>query len=148
MTERPRLPLRITLLMALVLIVTVLSAVRLLTAIAWQKTLETYYPAGLVLYTALSGAFWTVVGLGVLWAFRRRARYLRVILLGAAAAYAAWGWADRVFIQSSLRSNWPFDLLVTIVLLSFAAWVTLDRRNQSYFRRETYERKPKDPTSA
>jgi hypothetical protein len=136
------------LLLALVLIVTVLSAVRMLTAIAWQKTLDAYYPAGLVLYTALSGAFWTLAGLAVLWAFHRRVRGLRFVLLGSAAAYAAWAWLDRVFIQSNLRNNWPFDLLVTVVLLAFAAVVVLDRRNQSYFRRESYGRKPGSPTSA
>ncbi len=148
MTDRPRLPFRITLLMAVVLIVTVLSAVRLLTAIAWQKTLETYVPSALVLYTAITGAFWTLAGLGLFWAFLRRVRYLRAILLVLVAAYAAWGWLDRIFIQSNLRNNWPFDLLVTIVLLAFAAWVILDPRNQSYFRRERYERQPENPTSA
>lgn len=148
MTDRPRLPFRITLLLGLVLIVTVLSAVRLLTAIAWQKTLDSYVPVGLVLYTALSGAFWTLAGLGVLWAFVRRVRHLRAVLLGSAVAYAAWAWADRIFVQTSLRNNWPFDLLVTIVLLAFAAVVILDRRSQSHFRRESYERKPENPTSA
>ena len=148
MTARPKLRFRITLLMALVLIVTVLSAVRLLTAIAWQKTLVTYVPAGLVVYTALTGAFWTLVGLGIIWAFRRRVRYLRAILLGSVTGYAAWSWLDRLFIQSSLRNNWPFDLLMTILLVAFAAAVVLDRRNQSYFRRESYERKPEDRASA
>ena len=33
-------------------------------------------------------------------------------------------------------------------LLAFAAAVILDRRNQSHFRRESYERKPENPTSA
>ncbi len=148
MTHRPKLPFRITLLLALVLIVTVLSAVRLSTAIAWRNTLESYFPAGFALYSALSGAFWTLVGLGVLWAFHRRVRYLRLILLGSAAAYAAWAWLDRIFIQSSLRNNWPFDLLVTILLLAFAAAVVLDPRNQSYVRRESYGRKPESPKSA
>jgi hypothetical protein len=134
--------------MALVLIVTVLSAVRLLTALTWQGALKTYYPPGLVLYAGLSGAFWALVGIGLVWAFRHRVRYLRALLLGSAIAYAAWGWADRLFIQSSLRNNWPFDLLVTIVLLAFAAWVVLDRRNQPYFGRESYERKPEDPRTA
>ncbi len=148
MKDRRRLPFRITLLMALVLIVTVLSAVRLLTAFAWQKTLEMYAPAGLVLYTGIAGAFWTLVGLGLFWAFRRRVRYLRLILLVSVGAYAAWAWIDRIFVQSSLRNNWPFDLLLTLVLVAFAAWVILDRRNQPYFRRETYERQPENPKTA
>ncbi len=148
MRDRPKLPFRITLLMALVLIVTVLSAVRLLTAIVWQKTLETYMPVALVLYTGLTGAFWALVGVGLILAFRRRVRYLRLILLVSVSAYAAWAWIDRIFVQSSLRNNWPFDLLLTFVLLAFAAWVILDRRNQPYFRRETYERQPENPKSA
>ncbi len=148
MKDRPKLPFRITLLMALVLIVTVLSAVRLLTAFAWQRTLQTYVPAALVLYTGLSGAFWTLAGLASIWAFRRRVRYLRLVLLVSVGAYAAWAWIDRIFVQSSLRNDWPFDLLLTLVLLAFAAWVILDRRNQPYFRRESYDRQPESPKPA
>ena len=148
MTHRRRLPFRITLLLALVLIVTVLSAVRLLTALAWRQTLESYVPAGLVVYTAISGAVWTLSGLGALWVFHRRLRYARLILLGACTAYAAWAWADRLLVQSSPRSDWAFDLLLTILLLAFAAAVLLDPRNQSYFRKGSHERKPESATTA
>ena len=147
MTERRRLPFRITLLLALVLIVTVLSLIRLVTAVSWHNALESYIPGALVVYAAATGALWTAVGLGVLWAFRRRARYIRAVLLGPAAAYALWAWADRLLLQSAVRSDWPFDLLLTIILLAFAAAVVLDPRNQSYFRRESHDRKPESTES-
>lgn len=145
MTARRRLPFRITLLLALVLIVTVLNAVRLFTAITWRNALEPYMPAGLVVYTAVTGAVWSLAGVGAFWAFHRRVRYLRTILLAAMVAYAAWAWLDRLLVQSSPRSDWPFDLLLTIILLAFAAAVLLDPRNQSYFRRESHGRKPENP---
>lgn len=148
MSRRAGLPLRITLLLGLVLIVTVLSALRFVTAIGWRATLDPYVPDALVLYSALSGAFWALAGLFVLWAFHRRVRRLRWLMVGAAAAYAAWSWADRLLVQSSLRANWPFDLFVTLVLLAFVAAVVLDPRNQSYFRKGTYDRKPEEPRTA
>ena len=68
------------------------------------------------------------------------------ILVGA-GAYAAWGWADRLFVQVSQRPNWQFALAGTAVLLAYVAVVVLDPRNQSYFRKESYERTPKRPTT-
>lgn len=148
MAPRRRLPLRITLLLAVVLIVTVLSAVRLSTALAWRNTLDAYMPGPLLAYAAGSGAVWTIAGIGILWAFRRRVRRLRWILLGASGAYAAWAWADRLLLQSSPRSDWPFDLLLTILLLAFAAFVLLDPHNQPFLRRESHERKRENAESA
>jgi hypothetical protein len=81
-----------------------------------------------------------LAGIGLVWAFHRRVRHLRTILLAAIGAYAAWAWLDRLLVQSSLRSDWPFDLLLTLILLTFAGAVLLEPRNQSYFRRESHGR--------
>lgn len=147
MTPRRTLPFRITLLLALVLIVTVLNGVRLLTAILWRGALSSYEPAGRLLYAGVSGAVWMAAGVFVWWCFARRVRYTRYIIVGAALAYAAWAWVDRFFVQSGPHLSWPFKLIVTLVLLAFVAAVALDPRNQLYFRKETYERKPEHPTT-
>jgi membrane associated rhomboid family serine protease len=136
------------LLLGLVLIITILSAVRLYTALAWRSVLGSYLPTELVLYVALSGAIWTVVGSFVLWSLWRRARYTRPVLLVAAALYAAWGWADRLLVQPGEHTNWPFALIGTIILLAFVAVVALDPRNQLYFRKERHDRKSENPASA
>src|SRR5512133_452396 len=135
MTPRGRLPFRITLLLALVLIMTALSAVRMVTALAWRSTLDLYTAPALVVYAAVSGAIWTLAGLFLLWSIRRRGQHTRAIFLGLAGAYAAWAWIDRLFIQTELRASWPFDLLLTLILLAFVATTVLDPRNRLYFQK-------------
>ena len=135
-------------LLGLVLIITILSTVRLFTALAWRSVLGTYLPTELVFYVAFSGAIWTIVGSFVLFSFWRRARYTKPILLAAAGLYAAWGWADRLLVQRGEHTNWAFALIGTVILLAFVAVVLLDPRNQPYFRKERYDRKPENPASA
>ncbi len=139
MSRRPIIPFRITLLLILVLIPTVLNAVRFFTAIAWT-VLRKYEPGLLVDYVAITGAIWTLAGGFVLWSFFRQARRSGFVILGAAGAYALWVWADRLLVQPGTQADWPFDLIVTIVLLAYVAVVVLDPHNRPYFRRETHER--------
>ena len=58
----------------------------------------------------------------------------------ASGLYAIWVWVDRLFLQTQLRANWPFDLALTIALFIFTTIILLDPRNKTYFERETYER--------
>lgn len=140
MPARRRLPFRITLLLALVLTITVFSAVRLYTGIAWSRTLETYMPTLLVAYVAITGAIWMLLGCFVLWSFWRRIRYSRWIFLAAAFVYALWAWADRLLIQPGSHANWQFALIGTLVLLAYTAVVVLDPHLRVYFRKENHER--------
>ncbi len=138
--RRLRLPFRITLLLILVLITTVLSAIRFVTAIAWGSALDNYVPAWLDAYVAITGAIWTLVGGFVLWSVWRGARYSRLATLIAAAAYAVWVWIDRLLIQPGLHPNWRFDLLVTGLLLIYTAAVALNPHNRIFLDRESHER--------
>ena len=147
MVSRPRRPLRITLLLGLVLITTALNIVRLLTAIAWRSALETYLSAEVVFYIGGTGLLWAVVGVFVLWSYSCRRPHTRLIILLAAGLYAGWAWADRLVFQGTARTNWPFALATTIVLLAFTAAVVLDSHHENYFRKETNERKPENPAA-
>ena len=142
MSRPPRLPLRITLLLCLVLIITALNSLRLVTALVWRPALEVYLPPAAIPYIALSGAVWMLVGLYVLGSFWRRARHSRTVFLCAAGGYWAWTWVDRIFVRTQLPSNWPFSLILTLALLAFTITVVLDPHHQVYFRKETYEPKP------
>ncbi len=145
---RRRLPFPLTLLFLLILLITGLQAVRLITSIAWRNTLELYAPNPGPFYIGASGAFWLLTGLFLLWSIWSGARWNRAAILLASGLYAAWVWADRLFVQAQMRANWPFDLAVTILLLAYTAAVVLDPRNRIYFEREAYERKSKNPPSA
>ncbi len=133
MNSAARLPLRITLLLWLVLIITAWNVVRTVTGIAWRDTLELYasYPGPF--YIATTGAIWSAVGLFVLWSSLRRASWTRMVLLSTAGLYAAWTWIDRLFLQRQLRANWPFSLAETLLFLGYVAFVVLDPRHKIYF---------------
>jgi hypothetical protein len=135
------------LLLAVVLSITAINAIRLFTAISWRTALGPYVPIRLVVYVGVTGAVWCLTGLYVLWSFWHGDRRTRKIFVVAAGAYAAWVWADRWFVQTGPRANWPFALLATIALVGYTAGVALDPRNESYFRKETYERKREKPTA-
>jgi hypothetical protein len=136
MSKTSRFPFRITLLVWLVLITTAWNVVRLATAWSWRNNLATYSPHPGVFYIAITGLIWALAGLLVLWSFWRGIRWTRPLFLITAGAYCAWVWADRLIAQNHLQANWPFDLLITAVLLGFTAYVVLDKRNEIYFRKE------------
>ena len=135
-----KLPIRILLLLGLVFGTTCWQAIRFITSIAWRVTLETYEPYPGPIYIGITGTFWALTGLFLLWSIWRGRRWTRMAFVLASSLYAAWVWADRLFVQNQMRANWPFDLVLTIVLLVFTIIVVLDPRNKIYFERETYER--------
>ena len=116
------------------------QAVRFATSLAWHVTLETYEPYPGPIYIGISGAFWTLTGLFLLWSMGRGKRWTRKAFLIAAGLFTAWVWADRLLLQPQLRANWPFDLVITILCVLFVTFLVLDPRNRIYFERENYER--------
>ena len=133
MNQHPKLPLRITLLLWLVLILTAWNIVRFATSLGWRDTLVTYAVRPGPFYIGLTGAIWTILGCVLLLGFTRGANWSRVSILVSGIAYFIWFWIDRLFVQPLLRANWPFDLLITVVILGFTIAVALDPDNQNYF---------------
>ena len=140
MQPHSKLPLRITLLLILVLIITAWNIFRLATSIIWRVTLETYDPWPGPFYIGFTGAIWTLTGLALLWSFLSGLRWTRPAILIPCFAYGIWFWVDRLFTQPQVRANWPFDLLATFILLGFTTAVVLDPYNHIYFKRETHDR--------
>jgi hypothetical protein len=132
---RRSVPFRVTALVWVVLSLTAWNAVRLWTAIAWSARLAEFAPRPGPLYIAVTGAVWTAAGLAVLWAVWKRKTWAPKLLVGAAAAYTAWYWADRLLLQQG-RANWGFVLAVNLLLL-FHVFLSIHSR---YFQREAYER--------
>ena len=135
MYKQSKLPVRITLLLWLVLIITAWNFIRLLTSITWHGILDAYAPRPGPIYIGVTGAIWTLAGLSILWGFIRSARWTRMVLLIAGFGYPVWDWADKLFVQAQIRANWPFDLLMTILLLGFTSAVVLDPHYQIYFEK-------------
>ncbi len=139
---------QVTLLLWLVLILTAWNTVRFATGMIWHDTLETYAPHPGPAYIAATGALWALAGLFLLWSWWNRRPYMRTALLVASGLYTAGNWTDRLFVQAEVRSNWPFDLLITIILLTYVSVVVFNPKNLNYFQREPYERESESHPSA
>ena len=126
-------PFRITSMLVLVLLFTTWNIIRLATAIAWHDTLNAYTSPPVPVYIAVSGGFWSLLGIFIGSSLIRRAAWTRPALLFGSFAYGAWVWVDRLYIRAQIGSNWPFSLAATIVLLGYVTAVVLDPRNQTYF---------------
>jgi len=134
--------------LVLVLITAVWNLVRVWASLSLAPALVKYAPSPGPTYIALTGALSTLAGIAVTWSVIRRTRWAPAALLGAAIVYAAWRWADRIWLQPTAASDWPFALLTTVLLLSFIAAVALDPRNRWYFGNEAHERKEQNRPTA
>jgi UPF0716 family protein affecting phage T7 exclusion len=109
-------PFSVTILLWLVLSLTAWSGLRLYSAIKWWSTLSEFASPPGPLYIAVSGGIWLVASILLLWGLWQTKAWVRFALLGAGAAFMVWYWCDRFIFQMS-SGNWPFALLVSILLL-------------------------------
>ncbi len=144
--SRPARPSSVTLLLGAVLSLTAWNAVRAVSAVANWDILLNFASRPGPLYITISGSFWTLGGLAVLWAFLRQTRRARNGFLLYVFSFALWFWLDRLFLQAA-RPNWPFALAMTILLLCIAVAFTFHPHTNRYFtRRESHESPPQDHT--
>jgi hypothetical protein len=122
----------------LVLFITGWNTLRLWTAIDWADVLNGFSARPGAWITALSGAVWMVAGLSIIWGVWQNKVWSAKLLVGAAAAYSAWYWSERLIFQES-RPNWPFAVLLNLVLLLFIFFATRS------LTREAHDRKSKNP---
>jgi len=124
----------VTPLLWLVLLLTIWNGIRLWTAIAWHNILNEFAARPGPVYIAVSGAFWFTIGLFVFWSLWQGKIWTKKLLLGAAAGYTVWYWSDRLYFQTN-RANWPFIVVLNIILLAYVFIVT----RSNFFQREAYE---------
>lgn len=127
-------PFRVTLLLWLVLFLTVWNALRLWTALAWRNVLNEFSAQPTSTITAVSGVFWMVTGIILLWSIWQKKAWASKLLLGVAAGYTVWYWSERLAWQSP-HPNWLFAVIVNLVLIIFILFTTKS------LTRETHERK-------
>lgn len=145
MSRKPTL--RATPLLLVVLCLTIWHAFRLWTAIAWYDVLREFSPVPGPVYIALSAAVWLALGVILLWSIWQRKAWAAKMLIGAAAGYTVWYWADRLAFQGP-RANWPFALLVNLVLLLYVLALTFSQHTMIKSQREAYERESEGETPA
>ena len=128
-------PFRVTLLPWLVLLLTSWNALRVWTAFSWRNVLNEFH--GAPIYIGISGLIWTGVGIWLLLSLWLKKPFARTLLIVSAISYSVWIWIERLFLQTA-RENWPFALVINLVLLSFVLF------SSNYWKREAHERKSED----
>lgn len=118
-----RWPFRVTLSVWLVLFLTAWNALCLWTAIGWRDVLVEYSAKPAPIVTALSGAFWFITGIILLWGMLWEKAWAGKMLIGAAGGYSAWYWIERVVWQEP-RPNWPFAVILNVVVLVLIFFTT------------------------
>jgi hypothetical protein len=133
----PKRPFRVTILLSLVLLFTIWNALRAWTAFSWRNVLTEFSAAPL--YIGVSGLIWLGIGIWLLMSLWQKKANARILLLASAVSYSVWVWIGRLFLQFP-RANWPFALVINLVLLSFVLFAS------NYWKREAHERKSEDQT--
>ena len=133
-------PFRVTLLLWLVLTLTTWNFIRFWTALEWREVLNEFSSQPTSTVITASGAVWMVTGIFILWSIWQRKAWAAKLLLGASAGYTVWYWSERIIWQSP-HPNWPFAVIVNLVLLGFILFATKS------LSREAYEQKNENPKS-
>jgi hypothetical protein len=128
-----KLTFRTILLLCLALLFTAWNLLRAWTAFAWQDLLKEFssQPAGWLIM--LSGTIWAIAGLLLIWSLWQGKAWARKMLLGVAAGYSVWYWGGRLFWQIP-RPNWPFAVILNLVLIIFIIWITKSPLREAHER--------------
>jgi hypothetical protein len=133
-------PFRVTLLLLLVLILTIWNLIRVWTSLAWSEVLNEFSSQPSSIIITVSGAIWMFAGIFTLWSIWQKKAWMAKLILGAAAGYIVWYWSERLIWQRP-HPNWPFAVIVNLVLLGFILFTTKS------LSREAYEQKNENPKS-
>lgn len=86
-------------------------------------------------FLGLSAAVWVALGLPLAWGIWRAKAWAPRATRWSAIVFAAVHWLDRLFLQAEgpQSSNWPFDLLLSALLLSSAIVILALPKARIYF---------------
>jgi hypothetical protein len=107
----------VTQLRRLVLIFMSWNLLRLWTAISWRGVLSEFSANPGIWYNILVAAFWAGCGFWLWWMLARARPGARMWLLIASAGFSLNFWFETLVLISQPRLNWPFMLVVNIVVL-------------------------------
>jgi NADH:ubiquinone oxidoreductase subunit 6 (subunit J) len=103
-----------------VLILTIWNLLRVWTSLAWSEVLNEFSSQPSSIIITVSGAVWMFAGIFILWSI--------------------WYWSERLIWQRP-HPNWPFAVIVNLVLLGFILFTIKS------LSREAYEQKNENPKS-
>jgi len=128
-------PVSVILLGLLVLLLTGFHLIRFIRALLLWDTLVAL-PGVPMLYIALTGLLWTIIGIPLLWwLWKGHPRAPRATVIGA-LAFTIYYWVDRLIVANNWfeHSNFPFIIAVNVILLAFTAWALFNPKSSRYFK--------------
>ena len=136
-----RRPFSVTLLLWLVLSLSAWGAVRLLAALRWWNVLNEFEASLGPLYLSLTGTVWLIVGLVLLWGLFSAKMWTRLAILAAITLWVMEYWIERIFFESP-RANFPFVLIVCILLFILTFISAFNRKTKDFFMRSEEHEQP------
>jgi hypothetical protein len=117
-----------------VLILGVANLTRLAQALEGWSFLASVLPIS-PLYLALTGLGWGVVFLAAAWGLWLGRRWAPRYTQGAALAFAAYYWIDRLFVAdaAATASSVPFAAVLTALILLFIFWAFSRPKVKAFF---------------
>jgi len=130
-------PLSVTLLAWVVLILASLSWLRLVEVIRRWSFLQSLAPSPPVLYLAITGLIWGLLGTCLVWGLFLGRWWAPRLMQISALGYVTYYWLDRLLIadSSAIASRWPFALGLTITLLAFTFWTLSRPKSRLFFQK-------------
>ena len=143
-----RRPFGVTLLLWMVLSLSAWGAIRFFAALRWWNILNEFSARLSPLYLSVTGAAWVVAGVILLWSIWSGKAWSRVAILASILLWLAEYWVERLFFQSP-RTNLPFALILSALLLALTFASTLNRHTKNFFTRsEEHEQSNEHSASA
>lgn len=127
-------PFRVTLLLCLVLIFTAWNILRISTALSWQATLNEFNIQPTVWVIVVSGIFWALTGLILIWSIWQEKAWAKKMLLGAVAGYTIWYWSERFFLWQMPRPNVLFAVILNLVFVLIILFTIKSLTREAYER--------------
>lgn len=126
-------PLSVTFLALGVLTLAGFNLLRFVVSLQQQEFLDSLLSVH-PLYISATGLFWAVVGLSLTWGLWFGKGWSARGTQAAALLYSLYVWLDRLLVASDgSRYNWPFAVVVNIVLVVLVFWILSNRKAKAFF---------------
>jgi len=132
----PRRPFFLTLMLWVFILWSVLGWLRFGRALVERSLIEEVANPGTFWYLILSGLFYGLVDLPVLWGIMRRASWVPTVISVLSILFPAVYWMERLsfWIDPSAGDNWPFMLALTVLWFGLVICVLNSKRGKNYFK--------------
>lgn len=141
-------PFSVTLLLWMVLSLSAWGTIRFFAALRWWDVLNEFSARLSPLYLSITGAAWVVAGVVLLWSIWSGKAWSRVAILASILLWLAGYWIERLFFQPP-RTNLPFSLILSALLLAVTFVSALNRNTKNFFTKsEEHEQSNEHSASA